>query len=144
VTAKRGRIVMNGDVPNILVFDGMRQQMDTESNVVARLFFSRYTIEIKGLESDPLEKWRHPNERTFIELLNPDMSDKRDRASRDEFRVEAHERLLTPLNAMGFTLVSLCCVLLGPFNRRGQNRKVMLAVLLVIALQALNMALTSA
>lgn len=144
ITAKRGRIVMDGDIPNILVYDGLRQQMDTQSAVVSRLFFSRYMIEIKGLESSPLERWRHPNERTLAELLSPDMKDKRDLDSLDEFRVEAHERVLTPLNALGFTLVALVCILLGPFNRRGQNGKIMIAVILVVALQALNMAAVSA
>jgi len=144
VTAKRGRIVMDGDTPNILVFEGLRQQMDTQSHVVSRLFFSRYMIEIKGLESDPVEKWRHPNERTFIELMNPDMKDKRDVDNLDEFRTEAHERILTPLNAIGFTLVSLACVLLGPFNRRGLTRKIMAAVVIVTTLQALNMGAVSA
>lgn len=144
VTAKRGRIVMDGDTPNILVFEGLRQQMDTQSHVVSRLFFSRYMIEIKGLESDPVEKWRHPNERTFFELLNPDMKNKRDVESLDEFRTEAHERILTPLNAVGFTLVSLACILLGPFNRRGLARKIMAAVIIVVSLQALNMGAVSA
>ena len=144
ITAKRGRIVMDGETPNILVFEGLRQQMDTQSHVISRLFFSRYMIEIKGLESDPVEKWRHPNERTFIELLNPDMKNKRDVDNLEEFQTEAHERILTPLNAIGFTLISLACVLLGPFNRRGLARKIMAAVVIVVALQALNMAAVSA
>ncbi|HEX2753006.1 MAG TPA: LPS export ABC transporter permease LptF [Alphaproteobacteria bacterium] len=144
VTAKRGRIVMDGDTPNILVFEGLRQQMDTQSHVVSRLFFSRYMIEIKGLESDPVEKWRHPSERTFIELLHPDMANKRDVENLDEFRTEAHERILTPLNAIGFTLISLAFVLLGPFNRRGLTRKIIAAVTIVVMLQALNMGAVNA
>ena len=144
ITAKRGRIMMDGDTPNILVFDGMRQQMDLKSHVVSRLFFSRYTIEIKGLESESSLKWRHPNERTFWELIHPDLTDKRDRDSRDDFIVEANERLLTPLNALGFTLIALASVLLGPFNRRGQSKKVMLGIVVVVALQSLNLALVSA
>jgi len=143
VTAKRGRIVMDGDTPNILVFEGLRQQMDMQSHVVSRLFFSRYMIEIKGLGSDPVEKWRNPNERTLFELLNPDMKDKRDVENIAAFRTEAHERVLTPLNAIGFTLVSLACVLLGPFNRRGLSRKILAAVSLVVILQALNMGAVS-
>src|SRR5690606_14426746 len=88
VTAKRGRIVMDGDTPNILVFEGLRQQMDMQSHVVSRLFFTRYMIEIKGLGSDPVEKWRNPNERTLFELLNPDMKDKRDVENIAAFRTE--------------------------------------------------------
>lgn len=141
VTAKRGRIFMNGEEPNILVYDGMRQQMDPQNGMVSRLFFSRYTIEIKGLEGERQERWREANERTLPELFRPDLTEKRDRENKDAFIVDAHLRLLAPFNALGFALVSLACILLGPFNRRGQNRKVLTAVILVIALQAAEMAL---
>ncbi|MDP2205537.1 MAG: LPS export ABC transporter permease LptF [Alphaproteobacteria bacterium] len=144
VTAKRGRIFMNGEEPNILVYDGMRQQMDPQNGVVSRLFFSRYTIEIKGLEGEAQERWREASERTLPELLRPDLEDKRDLRFKDAFIVEAHLRLLAPFNALGFTLVSLACILLGPFNRRGQNRKVLAAILIVIGLQAAEMALGNA
>jgi lipopolysaccharide export system permease protein len=141
VTAKRGRIFMNGEEPNILVYDGMRQQMDPQNGVVSRLFFSRYTIEIKGLEGEAQERWRDASERTLPELLRPNMDEPRDRRNKDAFIVEAHLRLLAPFNALGFTLVSLACILLGPFNRRGQSRKVLAAVVIVIALQAAEMAI---
>jgi len=144
VTAKRGRIFMNGDEPNILVYDGMRQQMDPQNGVVSRLFFSRYTIEIKGLEGETQERWREASERTLPELLRPDPQDKRDQRFKDAFLVEAHLRLLAPFNALAFTLISLACILLGPFNRRGQSRKVLAAVIIVIALQTAEMTLGSA
>lgn len=144
ITAKRGRIFMNGEEPNILVYDGMRQQMDPQNNVVSRLFFSRYNIEIKGLEGDTQERWRDANERTLPELFHPDLSDKRDRKYKDAFIVDAHLRLLAPLNVLGFALVSLACILLGPFNRRGQGKKVLAAVVIVVALQATHMGLGSA
>lgn len=144
VTAKRGRIFMNGEEPNILVYDGMRQQMDPQNGVVSRLFFSRYTIEIKGLEGETQERWREASERTLPELLRPNIEDKRDMRFKEAFIVEAHLRLLAPFNALGFTLVSLACILLGPFNRRGQSRKVLAAVVIVIALQASEMALGNA
>lgn len=144
VTAKRGRIVMNGEEPNILVYEGMRQQMDTASHVVTQLYFSRYTIEIKGLENETTERWKEPSERTFPELFKPDMTNKRDRANLDVFKVEIHQRVLSPLNALGFTLVALAFILLGAFNRRGQSKKVMAAALVVIALQAGNLAALNA
>ena len=144
VTAKRGRIFMNDDVPNILVYDGMRQQMDPQTGMASRLFFSRYTIEIKGLEGEAQERWREASERTLPELLRPDPEDRRDQRFKDAFKVEAHGRLLAPVNTLAFTLVALCCILLGPFNRRGQSRKIILAVVLVVALQAAEMALTNA
>ena len=143
VTAKRGRLALENDIPHIVVFDGMRQQIDKASGTTNKLFFARYTIEIKGFADKPWQRWREPNERTFIELLNPDMTNKYDAINKSSFTVEAHHRLITPLNALGFSLVCLACILLGPFNRRGQNRKVLAAALIVILLQAINLSVIS-
>lgn len=143
VTAKRGRIVMDGDTPNIIVFDGMRQQMDKQGGTVSRLYFSKYTIEIKGLEGDATQRWRKAEERTFLELLRPDKRIAREKRDYKAFLAEAHHRIITPLNTIGFALTALVAILTGPFSRRGQTRKVMTAAAIVIILQALNLALVS-
>jgi lipopolysaccharide export system permease protein len=143
ITAKKGRIVMEGGIPNIIVYDGMRQQIDSEGGTTSRLYFSRYTLEIKGLEDTAPERWREANERSFWELLHPDLTNKRDRSQQELFFVEANNRLITPLNAFGFTLTALAAVLLGPFNRRGQNKKVLLGAALVVTIQLLNIALVN-
>jgi len=143
ITAKRGRVVMEEGVPTIVVFDGMRQQFDDQTGALTRLYFAQYTIEIKGLESESVTRWRQIGERTLTELFHPDMTDPRDRAKSTAFVAEINNRLLSPFNAIGFTLISLAGILLGPFNRRGQNRRVALAALLVVLCEALNLALVS-
>lgn len=144
ITAKRGRLAMDGDLPNIIVFDGMRQQMTDGSDVISKLFFSRYTIEVKGLEAAEKERWREASERTLGELLFPDMNNRRDRNNRDIFLAEAQHRLVTPFNTIGFTLVALAVLLTGPINRRGQSKKVMAAAVIVIALQASSLVVVNA
>ena len=140
ITAKRGLIEMNGDIPNIVVFDGMRQQIDTESDSLSKLYFSRYTIEIKGLEGTTETHWREAGERTLPELLNPDLRNPRDRANIDVFLAEAHSRVITPWNALNFTMIALTVVLLGPFNRRGQHIKIAFAGGLIVLMQVLSLA----
>jgi lipopolysaccharide export system permease protein len=144
ITAKRGQIVMDSGIPNIIVYDGMRQQMDEASGVVTKLYFARYTIEIKGFENDSPNRWRKPEERTLVQLFHPDLSDKRDVANRAVFMAEASNRILSPLNALGFALVALSAILLGPFNRRGQARKVMIGAVTIVLLQAFDLALLNA
>jgi lipopolysaccharide export system permease protein len=144
VTAKRGRIVMNGDTPSIEVIDGLRQSIDAKTGQESRLYFARYAIEIKGVDNAPGTRWREASERTFIELLSPDMNNPRDVQNRSLFLVEAQIRLLSPLNTLGFCLVGLCFILLGPFNRRGHANKVMGASLSIVLLQASFLALASA
>jgi lipopolysaccharide export system permease protein len=143
VTAKKGRIVMSDNIPTIVVFDGMRQQMDLNSGAVTKLYFSKYTIEIKNLETDAATRWHEAGERTLGELFNPDMGDPRDRSKAVLFAAEIHNRLVTPFNALSFTLIALCPLLLGPFSRRGDGRKIALAAALAAGAQALNLALVS-
>lgn len=143
VTARRGQIIMLDDIPHIFVYDGLRQQID-DNGAVSKLFFSRHKIEIKGLDRDAGTRWADAEERTLPQLLRPAPDDERAQALRGEFMAEATQRLLTPLNAVGFTLVALACILLGPFNRRGQTRKILLAVGIIVALQAANIGLASA
>ncbi len=142
VTAKKGRLVMDGSIPQIVVFDGMRQQLD-DNGALTKLHFSKYTIEVKGFEGEEATRWKEPSERTFTELLNPDTSIRADRNSISRFKAEAHHRIVTPFNGIAFALVSLSCILLGPFNRRGQSKKIMVAAITVIALQALNLGIVS-
>ena len=140
ITAKRGQLVMNGDVPNIIVFDGMRQQLE-HAGTLSKLYFSRYMIEINGLENSPKARNLDPAERTLTQLLHPDLSVKYDRDHAENFIVETQQRLVSPFNTLAYCLVGMAVLLLGPFNRRGQSRKVMAASVLVAVLIIGNMAI---
>lgn len=143
-TAKRGRLVMQGDVPNIIVEDGMRQQLERSNGSVSKLYFSSYRIEISALDTGPRARPRDHSERTLRELLHPDMNVKYDRDNKEVFLAEAHSDISKPFMAVGLTMTALAIILLGPFNRRGQSRKVFYAALAVTVLLALNLSLTNA
>jgi len=144
ITAKRGQLVMNGDVPNIIVYDGMRQQVENASGSISKLYFSRYTIEVNGLENGPQARNRDASERTLYELMHPDLSNKYDRDHVEAFNIEAQGRLLSPFAALGYPLFALSALLLGPFNRRGQGRKVFWGAVGVVFLIIANMAVDNA
>lgn len=141
ITAKKGAMVMIEDSPSIVVYEGMRQQFDPKTKSVNRLFFDRYTIEVRAFQPDVRVRWREADERTFFELLNPDPTVKNDLQNRDAFIAAAHIRLLSPFNTLSFTLISLACLFLGSYNRRGQSRKILMAVVLVLLLQVSLMGL---
>ena len=145
ITAKRGRLVTDGESPQIVVYDGMRQQIDARNaDSLTKLHFSRYTIEIKGFADQRPTRWREPSERTLYELFNPDMSNRADRSNADAFLAEAHHRIASPFLALSFAVIALASLMLGSFNRRGQARKIIIAAVLVVALQTANLALLSA
>ena len=139
ILAKRGVIVAEDDQYRVVVYDGSRQAYDDKSGVLQRLNFERYTIDLP--DGGPVrQRWQEPDERTIFELLQPDLENKRDVESLRDFRVEIHRRLVAPLLAMAFTLISCCALLIGPVDRRGQSWRIAAAIGSVVVLQGLFLA----
>lgn len=136
IIAKRGVIVISDTGQQVLVYDGSRQVLNPETGVLDRLNFERYSIDLP--ESGAVrQRWREPEERTLGELLSPDPAIERDMENRHEFIIEAHRRLVSPFLALTFVVISLVCLLIGPVDRRGQNRRITIAALSVVVLQGL-------
>ncbi|MGQ0527329.1 MAG: LPS export ABC transporter permease LptF [Alphaproteobacteria bacterium] len=140
VMARRGQIVRQDDGFQVLVYDGSRQEFDLQKNVLNRLNFDRYTIDLP--DKGPVRmRWKEPEERTIGELFNPDLRDVRDQKHQHAFRVEIHRRIAAPLLAPVFTLISCAALLLGPVRRRGQTRRILFAVASVTLIQGLFLGL---
>lgn len=140
ITARRGHIVEIEDGhQQVVVYQGLRQNFDTDKDALNRLQFDRYTIDIP--DSAPVrERWPEPDERTIWHLLNPDMDLARDRENLYEFRLEIHRRFTGPFLALSFTLLACLFLLLGPLNRRGQAWRISAAILSAVVLQGLFLA----
>ncbi len=136
ILAKRGMMVSDESGEKVIVYDGSRQEYDPVTRKLQRLNFERYTVDLP--DSAPLrERWREPDERTVIELLNPDMTNKRDAENIRDFRVELHRRFISPLLALAFTMISCAGLLLGPTDRRGQGWKIAGCIIAASMTQAL-------
>ncbi len=142
ITAKKGTLVATEDGQQVIVFDGSRQEYDPVKKILNRLDFNRYTIDLP--DGGPVrQRWREPDERTIFELLRPNAKNKRDLDSVDQFRIEVHRRIISPLLTFVFTLISCCALLLGPADRRGQGRRIIFAICFIIVLQGLFLGLFS-
>ncbi len=139
ILAKRGQIVASEDGQQVVVYDGSRQEFDLKTSILQRLDFEKYTIDVPT-GTAARTRWQEPDERTINELLNPDPANERDRKSAREFIIEIHRRVTAPLLAISFVLIALNCLLLGETERRGQSRRIILAVGLIVLLQTLSMA----
>ena len=136
ILAKRGVIVTTDEGQQVLVYDGSRQDFNEKTGALNRLDFERYSIDLP--ESAAVgQRWKEADERTFWELLHPDPDNLVDIEHKRKFLVEAHRRIVGPFLALGFVAISLCCLLLGPTNRRGQSKRIFLTVLLAVILQGL-------
>ncbi len=136
ILAKRGVIVSDRSGQQVLVYDGSRQEYNRQTGALSRLDFDRYSLDLP--EAGPVrQRYREPDERTLVELLHPDAQVLSDENLQREFRTEAHRRFVSPFLAITFTLVALCCMLLGHTDRRGLSKRIMLAAASVITLQGL-------
>ncbi len=138
--AERGALVRSGDSPRVVMFNGNRQQRNLDDGRVSILYFDQYTVELAQLQETALTRWREPKERFIMELFARS-DDPNDIAYRSELIAEGHQRLVMPLYCLSFVLIGLAAILAGEFNRRGQTRRVLLAILLIAGLEAISLAL---
>lgn len=140
--AEQGFLVQGEHGPLFVLEDGSRQELNAASGdgpSLSILHFNRYTLDLAAAAPPPDTRSRKPKELYLHELLFP--SDPTlDEADRRELIAEGHKRLTWPLHATVFGLIALAALLSHRFDRRGPWKRSLLAVVLVIAVQALSMA----
>lgn len=136
VLAKRGLIIATPEGHQVIVFDGSRQEFNTNTGTLQKLAFDRYTIDLPENKAVG-KRWAEPDERTINQLLQPDKANARDLENIREFHVEIHRRFTAPLLALGFPLIALISLLLGSVDRRGQIGRISIAIITIILIQGL-------
>ncbi len=138
--AERGALVQTAEGPRVVMVNGNRQVVGRKSGQLTLLNFDRYTFDLGTVTRTPKTRWRKPRERYLHELLLPDDS-REDRRNAAKLKAEGHQRLVSPLLALAFTLIGLATLLSGEFNRRGQVKRVLTAVCLVVVVQSASLGL---
>lgn len=136
VIAVRGLLVSTDSGHQVLVYDGSRQQYDSRSGVLKRLDFDRYTIDLPERAQSAPVRWQEPDERVMQDLIGSEEAEK-DRSVRRSFRLEVQKRFLTPLMILTLAIVALVALLTGMHDRRGQTRRIIIAVACVILIEVL-------
>ncbi len=137
IVAERGAFV---DLPagsRIVMVNGNRQQFDVETRKLSLLTFDSYTLDLDTLHDAPGARFREAQERFLDELFSPPQD--ADNSLRRGFLVEAHQRILVPLSAFSFSLIPLACLLPGQLNRRGQLKRVLLAIAIAFLFELLDL-----
>ena len=138
--AESGALVVADEGPRVIMLNGNRQQIDHEDGRLSLLYFDRYTVELADLNDPAGPRWRDPKERYLHELLSPEDQGMTERM-RGQLIAEGHQRLAAPLYVIAFVMIALAALLSGEFNRRGQVKRLLVAVAAVAALQSASFAL---
>lgn len=140
ITARSGQITTTEDGKiQVTVFEGSRQDYNPETQILNRLDFERYKVDLPS-SSASNDRWRDANERTTMELLNPDRTNERDMENLSTFRIEIQRRVISPILSLTFLSVIFPIMLLGPQGRQGLIKRVAAASLAIIVIQSLYLA----
>lgn len=133
--AERGALVQGPSGPRVVMANGNRQEREVADGRVSVLYFDRYTVELAQFQDTLQTRWREPKERYLHELFGPPKHPA-DEEYRSELIAEGHQRLVMPLYTIAFVLIGVAALLSGEFNRRGQTRRVLTAILSIAVLEA--------
>jgi lipopolysaccharide export system permease protein len=141
--AEMGELIRAEDgQPRVLMINGNRQMVERNRNQLSLLYFDRYTLDLGTSKSNDGPRSREAQERFLNELFWPG-DDAIDQRNAKRFQAEGHQRLASPLLAIGYALVALAALLAGEFNRRGQGRRVLFAVAAVVCVQIASLGLVN-
>ena len=132
--AERGALVHSPSGPRVVLVQGNRQETGQQRGRLSLLYFDRYTVDLGGFRESVQSRWHEPRERYVHELFSVSPADV-GASNVTKFRSEGHQRLLSPLYAMGFGLIAVVTMLLAGFSRRGQPGRVIAAIGIALVVQ---------
>ena len=139
--AERGAFADSANGSRIIMVNGNRQRYDRTTDKLELLTFERYTLDLAMMRDAPVVRFREAQERFLGELFFPPAD--LDATNYRGFVVEGHQRLALPLSIFSFVMIPLACLLPGEFNRRGQLKRVLLAIFLALVFQSADIAIKS-
>jgi lipopolysaccharide export system permease protein len=140
IIAERGAFVETENGSRVFLVNGNRQQMDRSTGKLSVLTFEKYTLDLADARDPTAGRVREPQERYLGELFFPGESGNNP-VFRKSLRLEGHQRLIVPLTALSFAIIPLVTLLCGEFNRRGQVRRILLAAVLALLFETLDLGL---
>lgn len=123
--AEKGIVLNDIEGGRLLLINGSRQEKDRNTSKPSVLYFDQYIIEAKDNAANEGKEGRFLKayERHVGDLLNP--PEELSPSMRLEFISAAHQRLISPLYAFVFGLLSVCAMLGGNYNRKGRTLNIL-------------------
>jgi lipopolysaccharide export system permease protein len=142
ILAESGRLLPSGATPRVLLLNGSREEIDRKTGRLDVLTFAEDVVDLSSEGKGGNQQLRDVTEMNLGELLHPDPATTPPEEI-GKYMVEAHHRLTQPITALGFSLVALVSVLTGGFRRYGNVSRPAAAVVVMVALLASGLAVSS-
>ncbi|MDH3235216.1 MAG: LPS export ABC transporter permease LptF [Alphaproteobacteria bacterium] len=126
--AERGAIIQSDSGPRVVLVRGSRMELDRQSKRISYLAFERYSFELGALSDAQKTRLYQPAERSLTQLLNPDPTNHYDRHYYKKLIAAGHNRIVTPMLPLAMVMVALIALLYGQFDKRGQAKRIVLAI----------------
>jgi lipopolysaccharide export system permease protein len=134
--AERGTLGDRAGGSSVVLYNGSRQELRRGTANLSVLYFDSYALDFRGITGGSDDRYADVRERPSGELFTLTEADGVSPANVVRMRAEGHQRVVGPVGAVTFTLVGLAFLLTGPFDRKGQTKRMVAAVAVVVALQA--------
>jgi lipopolysaccharide export system permease protein len=141
--AQRGALVEVEGSARVIMFEGNRQLVDKTSGKFSMLYFDRYTHDVPIQSGGGGQRVPEARELMVPDLLNPEKNELIAEHDYGKHIVEGHQRLISPFLGLSNALAAVMFLTAGQFSRRGQGRRIMLAVAGVIALQVASLGMAN-
>ena len=141
ILAERGVLTEGPQGPQVIVYNGSRQEPTQMVGHMQQLFFERYVVDLSVFRRSMDERAPDPDEMNFQQLLAA--RNQSQGAGKNRFMAEIHSRMTQPLYGLVIPLGAMTILLSGDFNRRGQGRRMAVATLAMVLLQAAALTLNN-
>ena len=142
-TAQKALFARTDTGPKLLMFNGLVQQIDGQTQRLSLTRFADFTYDLSGLIPRVTPGARNIDALSTAELLAADPADLAETGqTRAAFLYDGHNRFAQPFLAVGAALIGFAALLMGSFSRFGLWRQVGVAIVLLVVVQGVSSAAT--
>ncbi|WP_068112356.1 LPS export ABC transporter permease LptF [Tropicimonas marinistellae] len=137
--AARAYLVQEESGPKLVMVEGSAQTFDLTDRRLLVTTFDNFTYDVGALMKSAGRDQRDVREYDTLTLFSPDAEAlEATGKKRANFLYEGHLRIAQPFNPLVVALIGFSTLMIGGFSRFGVWRQIGLAVLIIIALQAIE------
>jgi lipopolysaccharide export system permease protein len=136
ILAESGRLIQGPNGPEVLLFNGTRQEIDPKTGRLDILTFRENVLDLADATHNDESRVPDMSEVPLAALFHPHPANPQDIP---KWIAEGHKRLATPITALSYAMVALVSVLTGTFRRHGSLLRPMAGVGAVVVLLALGL-----